>query len=100
MNVLLVVPGERSRLVSISNGSNNLAELQKLVGGYLEKLDLGKGAACLCDEEGRLKNLTGCCTVTDIRGQARSLCGPVVFIGVSNGDFSSVPEWVVDRYGR
>jgi len=36
---------------------DNYRELQKLIGGYFQAIDIGQGVTCLLDEEGRIKGL-------------------------------------------
>lgn len=45
--------------ISPANGKMfELEEVQKLVGGYIEIIHLGKGDVMIIDEEGKLKNKT------------------------------------------
>lgn len=62
---------------------NELEELQRLVGGWIEALPFGTGANVLCHEEGRILGLP-----ENVFG----LCGPIVFVGVDGVEFASIPE--------
>lgn len=49
----------KRQVVSPNDGKYfSLEELQKYVGGYVERIDMFNGNAMYVDEEGRLKNLT------------------------------------------
>lgn len=57
MAVLLNTSGGRDNVTPINGKFFSLRELQKYVGGYIERIDLNNGCAMYVDEEGLLKNL-------------------------------------------
>lgn len=54
IRILVYRPGEPGAL---EEHLNDLDTQQKLVGGYIENVNLGDGIVLTCDEEGKLKNL-------------------------------------------
>lgn len=70
----------------------SLENLQKLVGGYVEVVQLVPGAVCvLCDEEGRLKGSEYNCTVN-----GHAFVGDLVLVGLDQDEegeetFASLP---------
>ena len=57
MAVLLNTSGGRDNVTPINGNFFSLRELQKYVGGYIERIDLNNGCAMYVDEEGLFKNL-------------------------------------------
>lgn len=83
IKVIIKQPGQKPYVTHISNSLENL---QKTVGGYIEMVNLGPGAVLLCDEDGRRKNLPYSCNIGKL-----SFVGPVIFAGIEDGEFSSIP---------
>lgn len=98
MRALLRKPGEDTKIVKLCANAT-IEDFQKLVGGYVEYIPIGNNAACLVDEEGTLKGLDYCCTVTHAGGSKLKLYGPVLFIGTKSDGFTSVPLWAEREYG-
>lgn len=65
--------------------SNKLAELQGLVGGYVEQVYLDKGVVALVNEEGRLMHLT-----PNIVSCMGVLCGNIAFCSIGNNDWGGL----------
>ena len=54
IKVVVQHPGEISRIVSVPD---TLEALQKLVGGYIEVVSIGRGLLLVMNEEGRLRGM-------------------------------------------
>ena len=66
---------------------NELEDLQKFVGGYIEVVPTYfTNVVVICDEEGRLKGKPYCCFISGLE-----FVGPVLLAGVNNGEFTDVP---------
>lgn len=52
MKAIIKEVGKPPKVVEIEN---TLEEMQKIVGGYIEAVAIGKGCLMICDEEGKLK---------------------------------------------
>jgi len=84
---VVVVPHDGPvRLAELSEG-NLLAELQGLVGGYVERVRLTPTLDMLVNEEGRLLRLPANALATRMVGAA--ILGDVVLLGNDGGE-----EWV------
>lgn len=70
----------------ITNISNTLPNLQKIVDGYIEVVTLATDFAIICNEEGQLRGLPH---NFDLCGM--EFVGTVIFVGVSDEDFMDVP---------
>ena len=65
---------------------NRLEVFQKIVGGYIEAVTFLHGATCICNEEGKLKNLPHNFTL-----YGENIVGPVVIVGVDGEDCCDCP---------
>lgn len=70
---------------------NSLRALQDTVGGYIEAVGLADDCAVICDEEGRIKGKSHNCYIKGV-----SFVGSIIIVGVDDGDFSDVPQWIID----
>lgn len=101
IRALVVTPDGGAQVVETGTG---LADFQRLVGGYLEGVGSSVTAEwfAYCDEEGKLKGLPPNIRATDLaislgwRSNGDSLCGPVVFVGMKEGEETDVPSFVVE----
>lgn len=66
---------------------NTLEEFQRLVGGYIEVLDLATDLAIICNEEGRLMDLEYNCNICGV-----SFVGTIVLVRTKRGEFASAPS--------
>ena len=66
---------------------NTLEEFQRLVGGYIEVLDLATDLAIICNEEGRLMDLECNCEICGV-----SFVGPIVLVRTKRDEFASAPS--------
>jgi hypothetical protein len=84
MKAIIKEPGKKPRITEIEN---NLAALQKAVGGYIETVTFAEDCCIICNEEGRLQglpyNLTFC---------GGSFVGTILFIGVAGDEFADLSE--------
>lgn len=70
---------------------NELAEFQRLVGGYIEVVHLGD-ILLICNEEGKLKELP-----KNFRIGNDVIAGTAVFVGFNNdGDFTSLDDFQLE----
>lgn len=84
MKAIIKEPGKKPRITEIEN---NLAALQKAVGGYIETVTLAKDCCIICNEEGRLQGLPYNLTFGGI-----SFVGTILFVGVAGDEFCSLSE--------
>ena len=66
---------------------NTLEEFQRLVGGYIEVLDLATDLAIICNEEGRLMDLEYNCAICGV-----SFVGTIVLVRTKRDKFASAPS--------
>ena len=85
MKVIVKNPNQKSEVMEISN---ELEELQQLVGGYIETIPYKDNIIILIDEEGRLKDSENNIAVP----KYGMLVGNIIFIGTKGEDFISLTE--------
>lgn len=94
MKVIVKYPGER--LGHYAEVENDLAEIQKLVGGFIETVTLSRTAVLICDEEGYIKGREFNCFIHN-RFSAIPIIGTIVVVGVDGDEFTdcglSLEEW-------
>lgn len=66
--------------------SNNLENLQRFVGGYIEVVHVTQNIVMICNEEGKLRNLE-----PNFRWLYDVIVGPVIFCGVKGEEFADMP---------
>lgn len=99
VQALIIEPGKLSRLEDIEP---DLPTLNKLVGGWLEGVDIHQGWHAYINEEGKLRGMSAnmaatllCHTLGWPRGDV--LVGTVVFLGTGrDGSEKAVPQAVID----
>ncbi|MCT4662791.1 MAG: DUF3846 domain-containing protein [Tissierellales bacterium] len=84
MKVIMKKVGEELEPIEVSN---NLSELQKLVGGYIECIELFDSVVLLCDEDGSMKKLPVNFSIRDV-----ALVRNVIFLRLEDGEFTSIKE--------
>lgn len=68
---------------------NDLEELQRFVGGYIETVTVAPKLVLICNEEGRLQNMDFNCEICGI-----NFVGPILAVGADDeGNFTDAPEW-------
>lgn len=70
----------------VTNISNNLQNLQRNVGGFIETVTLCSDLVIICDEEGRLKGKPYNCTIAGV-----DFVGDIVVLGVDGEEFTDCP---------
>ena len=96
MKVIVKYPGEK--LGHYAEVDNDLAAIQKLVGGFIETVTLSKTAVLICDEEGYIKGRKFNCHINNGCGQFIFL-GTVVVAGVDGDEFTDC-EMSLEEWGR
>ena len=78
IKVVVQHPGEISRIVSVPD---TLEALQKLVGGYIEVVSIGRGLLLVLNEEGRLRGMK-----ENVRCVQYGTIVGTVFVTAADGD--------------
>lgn len=79
-----------NRAPYVTNISDSLENLQKIVGGYIETVGIATDCVMVCNEEGRLIGLPDNRSVSWL--MPYSVQGDVFFCGVEGEEFADVPE--------
>ena len=83
INVIIKRPGEIPHAVQVKN---ELHELQRVVGGYIETVTITTDLVIICNEEGRLLGLDPNCTVCGV-----SFVGNIIIAAYDDeGNFTDV----------
>lgn len=70
--------------------SNNLKALQKVVGGHIETVTVGK-VVIICDEEGRDKESERNCAIPAGTMFPTMFYGTIAVVGIDGDEFADVP---------
>ena len=70
----------------MTNVSNRLENLQRIVGGYIEVVTLPNGVLCICNEDGKNMGLE-----ENFRIPGDVIVGTVIICGQSGEEFSDIP---------
>lgn len=84
MLAIIKHPGEPAKRINIDN---TLEALQKAVGGYIETVTLFEGVTLICNEEGRLMDLSYNMEFLGIH-----FVGPVLVVGRAEDEFRSLTD--------
>ena len=99
INVIYVEPGEMARTIEMED---ELAEMQKLVGGYIEEyMPFEDDVAIICNDEGKMNGLPLNRAVTDEDGQVMDIiAGPffIAYAPIESEKFLSLPEELEAKY--
>ena len=91
IRVMIKEPGQIPYMKTIKN---ELHELQRIVGGYIETFSIGDNMTIICDEEGKLKDKK----LSFVWGRVLFV-GTCIFCGVDGDEFTDLPyETVNDFY--
>ena len=90
MKVIRKEPGKFPEVVDIPN---ELEDLQKAVGGYIEVWTVTTDLAILCDEEGKLKGEEYNCTLL-----GEDFVGTILLVGLDGPEFTDVDPHVADLF--
>lgn len=88
MRTLRKEPGKPWEIVEVPN---ELEALQKVVGGYMERVTFSLDTCILCDEEALCKGLPHNADICGVE-----FFGPVLIVGMANGEFVSLTEQQVE----
>ena len=84
MKVIIKKPQEKAEVTEIKN---EYKELTKIVGGFIECVDIGKGVDMVCNEEGKLNGMDA-----NLNFPYDVIVGPVFFCSTKDGDFISLND--------
>jgi len=84
MQVIIKKPQEKAEVTEIKN---EYEELTKIVGGFIECVDIGKGVDMVCNEEGKLKGMAA-----NLNFPYDVIVGTVFFCSSKEGDFISLND--------
>lgn len=91
MKVLRVEPRKNPKTIDIEN---TLEAFQEQVGGYIEVVHLTPGIVIVCNEEGKILNLTENRTIITFYDGAPAdwdvICGDFIICGVDGEDFAEL----------
>ena len=94
-SIRVLVKSPEEEIGHITRIRNNLKDLQKAVGGYIEAVTISPDIVILCNEEGRLDNLPYNCEIAGI-----SFVGTIIAVGVEGEEFADLPEFVTLDYWK
>jgi hypothetical protein len=84
MIVVTKKPNKKALLVEIEN---KLSELQRIVGGHIEIVQLTQKIVVICDDEGKLKGYE-----PNLKYGLDTLVGTVIFAGVEGEEIKSLND--------
>lgn len=95
IKTIIKEPYRKAQVVLIEN---EMEELQKIVGGYIETMTLPGDLVVICNKEGKLNGMHLNCS---INGEA--LFGTIILASVDGEEFGSLPDtlpvWLTERLG-
>lgn len=99
IQVVLCEPGKKARIATIQN---NLASLQKMVGGYIEAVyPFEDPVGIICNEEGKINGMDLNRALRDDGGKIYDiLAGPFLVVGLGDEDFSSLSKEHQEKYQK
>ena len=90
MKKIKIVIVEPKKQPYVAEVENELSEMQKIVGGYIETVTLAADAVLVCNEEGRLRGLE---PNRQIGSDPLSVIYGTFFVcGTDGEDFTSLPD--------
>jgi len=84
MRAIIKEPYSIGHVVEVKN---EIEELQRIVGGYIETVPLFPNLSVICDEDGQLKRREYNCNLCGYR-----FVGTILIVGVDGDEFTDVPE--------
>lgn len=95
--MIAIKKAEEFNSVDVVEINNDLEEMQKIVGGYLENVALKKlmdeGILLFVNEEGKFDSENKVNILLSYRGQIQDeIVGNVIFTGIKDGDISSLTQ--------
>lgn len=88
-----VIRKEPSKFQEVVDIPNELEDLQKAVGGYIEVWTVATDLAILCDEEGKLKGEEYNCTLL-----GEDFVGTILLVGLDGPEFCDVDPHVANLF--
>lgn len=85
IHVIVKEPGRKPELREIDN---TLEELQGYVGGYIETVTFASDLVIICNEDGRLRQMTYNCRIANI-----DFVGPILLCGIDGENFDDAPDY-------
>lgn len=82
IGVLIKEPGKKPRHVNISD---SLANLQNIVGGYIETVTLASDLVVICNDEGRINGMDYNCNIAGI-----DFFGTIIICGAHGDEFADL----------
>ena len=98
MRVVMVEVGRKAYEMELEN---SLGSMQCAVGGLIQAVyePGGRGAALICNDEGKLLGLPWNRTLTDDHGVPYDIvCGTFFVAGLKEDDFASLTEQQIEKY--
>jgi hypothetical protein len=97
IQVVLCEPGKKARVTTIQN---DLASLQKMVGGYIEAVyPFEDPVGIICNEEGKINGMELNRALRDDQGNIYDiLTGPFLVVGLGEEDFASLSKGLQEKY--
>jgi hypothetical protein len=97
IQVVLSEPGKKARVTTIQN---NLASLQKMVGGYIEAVyPFEDPVGIICNEESKINGMELNRALRDDQGNIYDiLTGPFLVVGLGEEDFASLSKGLQEKY--
>lgn len=98
MKVIICEPGKCARVDYVED---KLENLQQIVDGYIECLDIDSQACIVCNEEGKINGLSLNRAVRDENGEIFEIMAGTFFIigqSVEDGYFKSLTDNQVEKY--
>ena len=78
----IIYPDGREEKISPANGNDfSLEEVQKIVGGYIEVIELSDGNLLVCNEEGKIMSLPENPKATEIAKKHEAIFADDYFVG-------------------
>lgn len=95
MKVIVCKPNNRAKLVDVSN---ELSNLQGIVNGDIEAIELGDGIYLVCNESGRMLGLEQNRIIVVDGKIADIILGTFFLCGVDGSEFTDIPSDKIELY--
>ena len=99
INVIYVEPGKEARVIEMND---ELSEMQKLVGGFIEEyMPFEDDVALICNDEGKMNGMPLNRAIYDDNGRMQDvIAGPffVAYAPIESEKFLSLPSELEEKY--
>lgn len=75
----------------MTNVSNTLENLQKIVGGFIEVVPVATNTVIICNEEGKIRQLPTNIVLGSDGVVWDAICGDLIVVGIDGEEFTDVP---------